>query len=245
MVDKRELMNKHTVIPFYTRLYTKTERSQFNSNFLTSTVQKMPYISSLDPFSRIGCKYCPICCIQDKRTYGEPYWHREHQIPLLTICLRHRCRLHVAEGSISWWSQKLLPLSDIPIVSNANFDINQWEEEVAMCIMDYLTLPESVCRMEKSISLFDCIIPNNYEILRSKDIRKVQGEYLGNALRGKYGDDVFKVYFNRDIPRMLLMLRKWYYKVPDKYILIQCLLNRSTEDMLSGNATPKHSVFEK
>ena len=54
LVDKRELMNKHTVIPFYTRLYTKTERSQFNSNFLTSTVQKMPYISSLDHSPVLG-----------------------------------------------------------------------------------------------------------------------------------------------------------------------------------------------
>lgn len=38
-------------------------------------------------------KYCPICTDEDRRQYGEAYWHREHQIRNMQICTRHNCRL--------------------------------------------------------------------------------------------------------------------------------------------------------
>ena len=38
-------------------------------------------------------KYCPACVAEDRKTYGETYWHRVHQIRNLTICPRHQCLL--------------------------------------------------------------------------------------------------------------------------------------------------------
>lgn len=36
---------------------------------------------------------CPICRKQNKRRYGESYWHREYQSPYMTVCPKHHCRL--------------------------------------------------------------------------------------------------------------------------------------------------------
>ena len=38
-------------------------------------------------------RFCPLCAEDDRKTYGEAYWHRKHQIRNMSICTKHRCRL--------------------------------------------------------------------------------------------------------------------------------------------------------
>jgi TniQ/Tn7-like transposition protein D len=38
-------------------------------------------------------RLCPICAEEDKKAYGEPYWHRSHQVAGIATCYRHRIRL--------------------------------------------------------------------------------------------------------------------------------------------------------
>lgn len=38
-------------------------------------------------------RFCPLCAEDDRKTYGETYWHRKHQIRNMSICTKHRCRL--------------------------------------------------------------------------------------------------------------------------------------------------------
>lgn len=38
-------------------------------------------------------RYCPMCVAEDRKQYGETYWHRKHQIRNMGICTKHRCRL--------------------------------------------------------------------------------------------------------------------------------------------------------
>lgn len=38
-------------------------------------------------------RYCPSCFLKDERNYGEPYWHRSHQLPSIHICHIHRAQL--------------------------------------------------------------------------------------------------------------------------------------------------------
>ncbi|EAA1314132.1 TPA: TniQ family protein [Enterobacter hormaechei] len=42
---------------------------------------------------RMQLHFCPVCAREDAMGYGVPYWHCEHQIPGVSICNRHRCRL--------------------------------------------------------------------------------------------------------------------------------------------------------
>lgn len=43
--------------------------------------------------SDLYLKYCPLCADEDRRQYGETYWHRVHQIRNMQICTKHNCRL--------------------------------------------------------------------------------------------------------------------------------------------------------
>lgn len=38
-------------------------------------------------------KYCPLCMAEDRKRYGEAYWHRQHQLRSLRVCVKHKCRL--------------------------------------------------------------------------------------------------------------------------------------------------------
>lgn len=37
--------------------------------------------------------YCPACAEEELARYGEPYWHRLHQLPGVDVCLRHQLKL--------------------------------------------------------------------------------------------------------------------------------------------------------
>lgn len=38
-------------------------------------------------------RFCPLCVEEDRKKYGETYWHRKHQLRNMNICTRHECRL--------------------------------------------------------------------------------------------------------------------------------------------------------
>ncbi|MCC0179846.1 TniQ family protein [Waterburya agarophytonicola K14] len=38
-------------------------------------------------------KFCPQCRAEDEQKYGEAYWHRQHQIPGMLVCLKHKLPL--------------------------------------------------------------------------------------------------------------------------------------------------------
>ncbi|WP_188130774.1 TniQ family protein [Paraburkholderia panacisoli] len=43
--------------------------------------------------ARVGIRLCARCLVDDVRVFGEPYWHRTHQLPNVTCCPDHRIRL--------------------------------------------------------------------------------------------------------------------------------------------------------
>ncbi|MCM1223337.1 MAG: TniQ family protein [Lachnospiraceae bacterium] len=44
-------------------------------------------------------KYCPLCAAEDREQYGETYWHRQHQIRNMSVCIKHKCRLENSDIS--------------------------------------------------------------------------------------------------------------------------------------------------
>lgn len=42
-------------------------------------------------------RYCPLCALEDRKQYGEAYFHRKHQLRNVNICTKHGCRLKATE----------------------------------------------------------------------------------------------------------------------------------------------------
>ncbi|MEX3858163.1 TniQ family protein [Paraburkholderia sp. BR10923] len=57
------------------------------------TVQRLGLVRSM-PVN--GLRYCPACLVTDLSNFGEPYWHRFHQLPLVRYCPMHLVALRSA-----------------------------------------------------------------------------------------------------------------------------------------------------
>lgn len=54
-------------------------------------------------------RFCPLCVKDDRKIYGEAYWHRKHQIRNVSICVEHKCRL--MESSVPAKSEQCFTFS--------------------------------------------------------------------------------------------------------------------------------------
>ena len=53
-----------------------------------------PTLSELTFVNRTQLKFCPRCVEEDVKKCGTAYWHRVHQLPLVTACSEHGDKLH-------------------------------------------------------------------------------------------------------------------------------------------------------
>lgn len=107
------ILKNHTLLPYYTRLQRLEQK-----NNLLSILPEKEFLR--EPTQTL--KYCPQCYAEDVAVYGEPYWHRTHQVSLTFVCPKHKCALfevvvptHVAENVTLPLSQlRGTPLSVVP-----------------------------------------------------------------------------------------------------------------------------------
>ncbi|MFZ4288158.1 TniQ family protein [Variovorax sp. HJSM1_2] len=95
------VLHEMTTLPYWLVF----DRGSSNEGFLKGT-ESTPNISyfigtrifkalQLSGISTRGAKpkYCTHCLQEDYKRYGEPYWHRSHQLPNVFFCSRHSCLL--------------------------------------------------------------------------------------------------------------------------------------------------------
>ncbi len=86
------ILKAHTLFPFYAfflpvEMADQLRKAMIESNrqSLWRIVAKLHGLVSLPD----SLRYCVKCMEDDRQLYGEPYWHRLHQIPGVMICDRH------------------------------------------------------------------------------------------------------------------------------------------------------------
>lgn len=53
-------------------------------------------------------KFCPLCIAADLHEHGVAYWHLSHQLPALSMCMKHNCQL-VSYGTRKRSERRWLP----------------------------------------------------------------------------------------------------------------------------------------
>lgn len=88
MIDMGELIEKHTMFAYYARFAPHERRTAAYAALVSSK-----HIGKLLPIPTSTevryLMYCPLCAEDDRRTYGEAFFHRTHQIRHLGICPYH------------------------------------------------------------------------------------------------------------------------------------------------------------
>ena len=99
-----ELINKHTLLPFYAPFLSKN-RAQVVRDHLRYNVgvQVGPRITRTRRGQKANfLRYCPECAKEDREAFGETYWHRLHQLSGVEACHRHHVFLEDTE--FTWWN---------------------------------------------------------------------------------------------------------------------------------------------
>lgn len=90
------LLRNHTLLPLYLPFLPKERAEKCKQAALGDGGKSLPFLTGIMA-SKIeqptNLRLCPLCADEDKNAFGEPYWHRSHQIAGVTTCYRHGIRL--------------------------------------------------------------------------------------------------------------------------------------------------------
>lgn len=88
-----ELLINHTLFKHYVRFVDPIRKKALYEMALSNEVS----VEALLPVDKgkkdYYLRYCPLCVEEDRRRYGECYFHINHSFPGVNVCAKHRCRL--------------------------------------------------------------------------------------------------------------------------------------------------------
>ncbi|MBU5671751.1 TnsD family transposase [Paenibacillus sp. MSJ-6] len=89
-----ELVQRHTLYPYYTTFVSKDKAEEIYCLMAEGKNRGEAHVSLGIPASTIklpaNLRYCRGCYRDDVKRYGEPYWHRLHQLPGVLACPIHK-----------------------------------------------------------------------------------------------------------------------------------------------------------
>jgi hypothetical protein len=90
-INPLDFIENHTMYPF-TRYFASEAKSQ---EHLDSMLGSKSHRFDLGKSGMVknNFKYCIECVKTNRKKFGETYWQRSHNLPEVTICLKHSCLL--------------------------------------------------------------------------------------------------------------------------------------------------------
>ena len=238
--DGRDMIVHHTPFAYYTRMYSINEREALLDDLLQGRSKTPTHLWKTFPRGDYALRYCPLCVQENTQIYGEPYYHVEHQIPLSGVCVKHKCRLKqitVANARLTL-NNCFYPLSAIKPDKEPDVDLSPAELRVSGLVREYWMLPASVSPPACN-NLYQALLNNGYvEIARQTGIiaDKVK---LYAALCDYHGEAAVEKVFGTNITTsMMNRIKTWEQLVPDRYIMIQALLDLPTKTVFDPEPVP-------
>lgn len=87
-------IKRNTLYPFFRSFLMPIEIYSFKDLLRTKSSTSIPQAAKISDKERDRVlKFCPSCGVEDEQQHGETYWHRQHQIPGMLVCLQHKVPL--------------------------------------------------------------------------------------------------------------------------------------------------------
>ncbi|WP_316347334.1 TnsD family Tn7-like transposition protein [Desulfuromonas acetoxidans] len=98
--DPQEIVQRHTTLSYFTYFDNQKEQSCLRNELTTanstsSMIKKLGLSSYKCGAKPASPRYCPSCAKEEILLLGFPYFHREHQLPGVFICWKHKTPLAV------------------------------------------------------------------------------------------------------------------------------------------------------
>lgn len=152
----QNILLKHTMFPYHCRFLPMERKDKamqalinMDSNFRNLILFPK---RSVTPSMR----YCPLCAADDRKNYGETYWHRLHQIYELTVCPVHKCFLVNTDYKLSGkLPPDLIPAEIVvPLSENITLCDNEMLLSFAEYVKEIFDLP---IKMDNDLAVYDLL----------------------------------------------------------------------------------------
>lgn len=134
------IVEKHTMFSYYSRFLPAERRNNAFQSLMTmqGNYKNLLVIPKRKTDKNRYVRYCPLCAIDDRKNYGETYWHREHQMQGVDICNIHGCYLNDSNLIISGKASPILVTAEeiIPPSSEIIICKNELERKFAKYVTD-------------------------------------------------------------------------------------------------------------
>ena len=229
--DGHNVILRHTPFAYYTRMYPATEREALVNDLLQGRGKTPTHLWRTFPKEDYALRYCPLCIQEDTQIYGEPYYHVEHQIPLSSVCVRHKCRLKQidVDNPRLALNNRFYPLGTVETDRETDMDVSPAELRVSELVREYWRLPASVSPPTCN-NLYQTLLNSGYMTIVRQSGIAVDKNKLYAALCDYHGVEAVKRVLGENISgTMMKRLKTWEQLLPDRYIMIQAMLDLTTK----------------
>ena len=94
--DVKQIITSHTLAPIYLPFLSRTQATKVMQSMRSNTggsIHTRAGIAASGIKPQVFFRYCPECIKIQFAEFGEYYWRRIHQLPSLSFCKEHSCKL--------------------------------------------------------------------------------------------------------------------------------------------------------
>lgn len=182
------IIDNHTMLPYHSvflgsEVKNKAKKMILNMENGVADVLYIEHKKNEECFLR----YCPLCVKEDREKYEETYWHRSHQIPKISICPKHGCKL--INSSVSTSKRRNRNLSPAEVYVDDMTVVGGSEREFEFATY-YIRLVESYKLIKWDITSFGELARNKMQGTKYISARgfRPSGKKLFNDYTQFYGD---------------------------------------------------------
>lgn len=235
--NARDIILQNTLFMYYTRMYGQEKREELLEDLLHGRSRTPTHLWKTFTKSDYTPRYCPICVQEDTKIYGEAYYHVEHQIPISSVCVHHKCWLQQIDIDNLHYSLQshFYPLSSINTVKEPDVNIVDTELMVSQLLYEYWKLPNAISPPSCN-NLYQELLNKGYAQIYRKTGIVINKEKLHSDLCDYHGTSVIERVFGTHITTVMMnRIQMWEQLLPDRYIMIQAMLGMSTKTVFSSN----------
>lgn len=238
-----DVLANHTLLPYYTRFFAADKKLQVWEALRAGKGSGITSVRTQMPDGTEGLKYCPVCYHSDTTQYGEPYWHREHQIPLLPLCPTHKVPLVTVPVKFARLSEMFLPLVSIRCQEATTEDTKPWAEPLTDMMMALLCRGHVPTVVYNNLSI--TLLNAGYGVDKIGKQQALSVVKIQTAAREYYGEQIYEQYFAKLSAAILARLTNWKLSSPERYALLAVMAGLDADTLFGPTLDTTDPLLEE
>lgn len=232
ILDMEEIIMRHTLFNYGFRFHSLEVKKNLLALLKTGKTTFPATVSK--SYESKELKSCPVCAREDKKRYGEAYWHVSHQIPYASVCHKHGCRLNSLRVKSTELNSNFIPL-EYQNIGAAEYQVEQTEMLLTDMLTQYLTFPLETGPTEGYSNLYEGIVNAGYGTPRLDNHYSIDYQKVAQDLCSMFGEKRVTEYFGSTKFRAAIFghIRHWKFKMPERYAMLAVLIGQTAEETFS------------